>query len=115
MKRIFYDFTYEFLRKDEGKKFKEKYENNFTDFEKNYKVTDAMIQRTLDIAESKEIEIKDEDIEKDKDLIKIYLKSTIAKIVWDRNRQLQVLNVLDRQLTKAVTLFDEAIKISSLK
>lgn len=115
MKRIFYDFTYEFLRGDAGVKFKAKYENNFNDFYKNFEITDAMINRAVEISKSKEIAVKDEDIKKDKEFLKVALKSTIAKIVWDNNKQMQVSSVLDRQLKKAKTLFNEAIKISSLK
>lgn len=115
MKRVFYDFTYEFLRGDKGTKFKLKYQNNFKDFDKNFKITDDMIEKAVDIAKSKEIEVTDEDIEKDEDFLRVALKSTIAKIVWDNNKQRQVNSVLDRQLNKAVTLFDEAKKISSLK
>ncbi|MER3328500.1 MAG: S41 family peptidase, partial [Candidatus Kapaibacterium sp.] len=48
MKRIFYDFTYEFLRSDAGTKFKTKYENNFNDFYKNYEISDAMIKRAVE-------------------------------------------------------------------
>lgn len=114
MKRIFYDFTYEFLRSEEGTKFKAKYENNFKDFYKNFEITEAMVKRAVEISKSKEIEVKEEDIEKDKDFLKVALKSTIAKIVWDSNKQMQVSSVLDRQLKKAKTLFNEAIKISSL-
>lgn len=114
-KRIFYDYTYEFLRTDAGVKFKTKYQNNFKDFDKNYNITDNMIDRVVDIAKAKEIKVKDEDIQKDKDFIKISIKATIAKIVWDRNKQLQVSRVLDRQLKKAVTLFDEAQKLTSMK
>lgn len=114
-KRIFYDYTYEFLRSDEGIKFKAKYENDFKGFDKNYNITDNMINRVVDIAKAKDIKVKDEDIQKDKDFLKISIKATIAKIVWDRNRQLQVSRVLDRQLKKAITLFDEAQKLTSLK
>jgi len=115
MKRVFYDFTYEFLRGDNGKKFKEKYKNNFKDFNKNFEITDDMLKKVVDIAQSKEIEIVDEDVKKDTEFIKIAVKSTIAKIVWDNNKQRQISAALDRQLNKAVTLFDEAKKISSLK
>lgn len=115
MKRIFFDYTYEYLRGDKGKQMKSKYENNFNDFNKNFKITDDMVKRVVEISKSKEIEIVAEDIKKDDDFIRIAMKSTIAKIVWDSNRQRQVTSVLDRQLTKAVTLFDEAIKISSKK
>lgn len=115
MKRVFYDFTYEFLRGDAGTKFKAKYENNFNDFYKNFEITDAMVKRAVEISKSKEIDVKDEDIKKDKEFLKVALKSTIAKIVWDSNKQMQVSSVLDRQLKKAKTLFNEAIKISSLK
>lgn len=115
MKRIFYDFTYEFLRGEKGEKFKAKYENNFDDFYKNFVITDAMVDRAIEIAKKKEIEVKEEDIKQDKEFLKVALKSTIAKIVWDSNKQMQVSSVLDRQLKKAKTLFNEAIKISSLK
>lgn len=115
MKRIFYDFTYEFLRGEAGAKFKAKYENNFKDFYKNFEITDAMVKRAVEISKAKEIDVKDEDIAKDKDFVKVALKATIAKIVWDSNKQMQVSSVLDRQLKKAKTLFNEAIKISSLK
>ncbi len=115
MKRIFYDYTYDFIRSDEGVEFKKKYQNNFNAFFNDYEITDDMIEKLIDISEDKEIEIVEEDIEKDKELLKVYMKSTIAKIVWDRNEQLQVLSVLDRQLNKAKDLFDEAMKISSLK
>jgi carboxyl-terminal processing protease len=114
-KRIFYDYVYEFLRTSAGASFKAKYENNFKDFNKNYNITDDMIERVVEIAKAKEIDVKDEDVKKDKEFLKVTIKATLAKIIWDRNHQIQITSVLDRQLKKAVTLFDEAIQLSNMK
>lgn len=76
-------------------------------------VNDA--ETVTDIIEEDDNLTIDQQFDKDKDFIKIWLKSEIAKLIWGREEQRQVLSVIDRQLQKAITLFPEVEKITSLK
>ncbi len=113
-KRVFYDFSTSYLKGD-GKDIKAKYKNDFADYFRNFEVDSAMIGEFKDLAESLDIEWNDEQFKTDKKYVKLWIKSFMAKIIWNRNRQIQVTSSADRQLNKALTLFPVAEKISSLK
>ncbi len=119
--RVFYDFANNYLA-SEGDYIKAKYTGDFISFLRNYDVTDEELEKFRSFALPKVAEEeKDKDsttiqeqFEKDEEFIKLWLKSTFARLIWDREKQIQVLSVVDRQLQRALSLFPEAEKISKL-
>jgi len=105
---IFNEIASEFLLSSEGIEFKEKYKGNYTGYLRNYTLPTSIYKSFRSILESKKIDWVEEDFEKDKDFVDVWIKSTIARIVWDRNKSDQIRSQLDRQLKKAVIVFDEA-------
>jgi carboxyl-terminal processing protease len=113
IKRIFFEYVDQYLHN--GKEIKEKYNNNFADFLRNWKVTDKMMQDFKKLAIEKEVKWDEESYKKDEDFIKTEIKGTVARSVWDRNAYVQVFSTIDKQILTAKKLFPEALKITQLK
>lgn len=113
-KNLFNEFTHDYMN-SKGKQIKAKYENNFLDFYRNWHVNSDMLEEFKKIAEKKEIKWDDKQFSVDKDFIENYIKASIAHIIWDRNRFLQIYSSLDKQINKAKELFPDAIRIANLK
>lgn len=113
-KNLFFEFATSIMQ-SQGNLLKSKYSNDFSSFLKNYNITDAMLDDFKKLAISKEIEWNDESYKIDEEFIKISIKSGIARMIWDRNKFLEVFYTIDPQIKKAIELFPEAIKIARLK
>lgn len=113
MNRIFYEYVDKYL--DNGKNLDADYRNSFTNFIRKWKVTDKMIEEFRALAESKGVKWDEESYKKDEEFIKAEIKGTVARSLWDRNAYVQVFFTIDKQVTVAKGLFDEAIKIASKK
>jgi len=98
-----------------GEDVRKKYESNFRGFLKTFNLTDAELAELRKLVESKDIEWNQEEFETDKTFIMTDIKSTLSRIIWDRDRNMQVFYDIDRQFQTALTLFPEAEKISRLK
>ncbi|GAB5465287.1 MAG: S41 family peptidase [Candidatus Kapaibacteriales bacterium] len=109
--RMLYELANEYLRENE-KSFESKYARNFDKFNKDFKVDSGILKMMKKKAESLEIEWSDDDYQKDKEWIELEFKSNIARVVWDRDHERQVLIPIDRQLNQAVTLFPKAIELA---
>lgn len=112
---VYNEIATDFLHTDEGLKFKEKYKNNFIDFLRNYDVPKSVYSLYKEVLKAKKIDWVQEDFDKDKDFIDMFIKRRIARIIWDRNKDAQVFSTIDRQLTKAVALFPESEKVRKMK
>jgi hypothetical protein len=69
----------------------------------------------VSLATSKGIAFNSDNYQTDLDFIKIMLKSQIARDIWGNEGSYAVFIQTDNQFLKAITLFDEAMKIMSLK
>ena len=114
-KRLMTIFADKWLKEDDGRSLRSKYENDFTGFLRDYEVNKDTWEEFEDLVDSKGIEWNDEEFEKDKDYISTYIKADMANIIWSRHEQRQVWTSIDRQLKKSVELFPEAKRILSLK
>lgn len=113
-KNLFFEFATSIMQ-SQGNSLKSKFSSDFTSFLKNYQINDSMIEVFKKLATSKEIEWNDEDYKIDEDFIKISIKAAIARMIWDRNKFIEVFYTIDPQIKKAIELFPEAIKIARLK
>lgn len=91
----------------EKKYFKNKNKKNegFDDFYKNFEVTDKMLNDLVEFAEKeKKMKLNEKEFEKSKRQIKINLKSLIARDIWGSSEFFQIINALD-------PIFEEAVRV----
>jgi carboxyl-terminal processing protease len=84
---------------------------NYNDFRDKFSVNDNMLNELLDIAKNKNIEFKSDGYNRDLDFIKVSIKSQIARDIWGNEGSYAVFMSTDNQFLKAITLFDEAMKV----
>ena len=113
-KNIFYTFILSYLDKN-TEMIKRNYNDNLSSFKNDFKITDDMMKNFIDYAESKEVFFSEEDYNKDKDYISARLKAQIARNFWKNEGWYSVLLNSDDQITKALTLFNEAKDLAKLK
>jgi carboxyl-terminal processing protease len=87
----------------------------YNEFRDNFVINDNMMKDLVSLATSKGIAFNSDNYQTDLDFIKIMLKSQIARDIWGNEGSYAVFIQTDNQFLKAITLFDEAMKIMSLK
>lgn len=113
-KDLFYQYVEDYLNKN-GKEVKEKYQNNFLSFLKNFEINNAMLSDFKKLAISKGITWDEELAKTDKDFFQISIKATIARSIWDRNKSNQVFSYMDKQVSEAIKYFPDAMKLAKNK
>lgn len=111
---MIWEYTEDLINSSTGKDIKSKYQSNFNEFLTNFNISEVMMNRFLEIAKSKKIEIKPNEIKADEDDIKGRIKSRIARSIWGNTAFYQVALLGDKQYEKALSLFPESIKIAKL-
>ena len=89
----------------------EQYRKDKEKFIQNFEVSEEEFDKFLNIVRGQEIEIKTEEIEKDKKYLKTRLKAEMAKEFWGYNESYKVLRLADSYIKQAINYFDEAEKI----
>jgi carboxyl-terminal processing protease len=84
---------------------------NYTEFRDKFAVDEGMLTELLAVARNKNIEFSSDNYQRDIDFIKIAIKSQIARDIWGNEGSYAVFVSTDNQFLKAITLFDEAIKV----
>lgn len=107
---IFMLYCDDYYRTHENE-LKSKYQNNFSDFLKNFVVTDDMMKGFKKIVEANDIKWDDKDAKIDDEFYRISIKSTIAKSLWGRSKSMQVFSSLDNMINTAVKYFPDAAKL----
>jgi hypothetical protein len=92
-----------------------KYDNDLNKFKQEFFFSDADIENFKTFAAEKNVEFKKEDFEKEKDYILTRLKAQLGRNFWKNEGWYTILLGTDNQLSKAVTLFDEAKNLANLK
>ena len=95
------------------KKIESTYQD-YNNFNKNFVVTETMLDEFLNLARENKVEINYDSYTRDLDFIKISIKSQIARDLWGNEGSYAVFMSNDQQVQKALTLFNEAIKLMSL-
>lgn len=110
---LFYIFTERYMsanRKNIESRFK-----TAQDFREGFTVDENMLSDLKDMAAEKNVKFNQDEYNKDLDFIKTSIKSQIARDLWGNNGTYIVWVENDDQFLKAVTLFDESIKLAKLK
>jgi len=111
-RNIFYEFVAQYLTQNSSM-IKSKYKA-LSSFDNNFVVSEALLNEFTNFAKGKNIELVQEDFNKDKDFIQARLKAYIARNFWSNEGWYAVTMKIDSQLTKAISLFPEAEKIARL-
>ncbi len=103
---------------EKGKSLREKYHNNFREFYNSYRIDNEALKEFKEFAESKGVTWNEEQYKTDNNYIRTVLKGYIARYIWNREKMVQIISSIDRQMHKAIDLFPQAEKLmaaSSLK
>lgn len=84
-------------------------------FKAGYTIDNAMFAKFLEDAKAKKIEFKQDQYDRDKEVITALMRARIARIMWGYDGQYEILLDQDQQFQKALTVFDEAKKIAHLE
>ena len=111
---VFYQFVLSYLDQNSST-IKEKYGDDLQKFNDEFEVNDKMEKEFLSFAKSKNVEFNSKEYETDRDYILARLKAQIARNFWKNEGWYSVLLKQDNQVTKALTLFNEAKDLAKLK
>ncbi|HAY33212.1 MAG TPA: S41 family peptidase, partial [Bacteroidetes bacterium] len=85
------------------------------EFRDGFQIDEGMLTDLKNMASEKEVVFNEDEFNKDKEFIKTSIKSQIARDLWGNNGTYVVWVENDDQFLKAVTMFDESIKLAKLK
>jgi len=88
---------------------------SYNDFRDRFEISDDMLGGLTDLAVKKNIVFDSYGYNRDLSYLKIAIKSQIARDIWGNEGVYAVFVTSDDQFMKAISLFDEAIKLSKLK
>jgi carboxyl-terminal processing protease len=89
--------------------YEDKYRNqlkteypDFTKFEKNFQISEDIIHQLISYAENEGLKLNQDDFEKSADIIKILIKSYLARDLWTSSEFYRVFNPIDPIYQKAI-------------
>jgi carboxyl-terminal processing protease len=109
---LFYEYCENYLvanRKNIESNYK-----NYNEFRDNFVVSEKMLNDLKELAGKKKVEFDVTAFNRDLDFIKISIKSQIARDLWGNEGNFAVFISNDEQVQKALSLFNEAIKLMKL-
>lgn len=110
---LFYIYTEQYMANNRSKI--ESTYKTANDFRDNFYVSESMLNDLKSMADEKDIKFNEEEFNRDMDFIKTSIKFQIARDIWGNNGSYSVWVGTDEQFLQGIKLFDEAIKLSSLK
>lgn len=111
---IFYLYTLSYLDKN-SEEIKNQFGNDLKKFRNEFNIDEEIVKSFTSFAETKEVKFDAGNYEKDKEYILSRLKAQIARNFWKNEGWFSVLLSSDNQVSKAVTLFNEAKDLAKLK
>jgi carboxyl-terminal processing protease len=111
---VFYQFVLNYVD-NYGNTINSLYGENLKQFNNEFSFNDVDFDTFLNFVESKNVEIVEEELAKDKEYILARLKAQLARHFWKNEGWYNVLLNIDTQFKKSITLFDEAKEIADLK
>ncbi|MCB0723140.1 MAG: S41 family peptidase [Ignavibacteriae bacterium] len=109
---VLYQYVENFMR-GQRKSIESQY-SSYRKFRDDFDVTDSMLDNLKDMASDKGVTYNSSEFSKDEPYIKAYIKSQIARDIWGDEGSYAVFVMSDDQFLKAVTLFDDAIRLANL-
>jgi len=109
---VIYEFSENYMKAN--RKSIESSYKTYNEFRDNFVITDNMMNDLTSLAGAKGIEFNSEGYQRDSDFIRTMIKSQIARDIWGNEGSYAVFIQTDNQFKKAISLFEEAIKIMKL-
>ena len=109
---VLYQYVENYMR-GQRKNIESQY-SNYTKFRDGFDVTNSMLEDMKSMASDKGVVYDAAEFAKDEMYIKAYIKSQIARDIWGDEGSYAVFVQTDDQFLKAITLFDDAIKLANL-
>ncbi len=106
---VYREYPLSYYQKNKNKLKKMDYQDYFDNFE----VSNEMLQDFARMAKGNGIDYDQEGLENSKDLLIIYIKAEIAKLVWDSKGFYPIFNQRNEILQAALDLFDEAESLAA--
>ncbi len=113
VKRIFLEYVDNHVSQHQDKIRKEY--GSAENFNREFQVTDKLLDEIYSRAEKAGIKITREEYDKNTKYVSMLLKAQIARNIWGNDGWYRVVLTLDNQFQKAVTLFPEAKQIAGLE
>ena len=111
-KGIFNQYVIDYVMQ-ERESLKNKY-SDFSDYEKDFVISDEMINEFKKIAEEKEVKWDDEQYKRSEEMIKLQLKALIARNEWDMAKYYKIISAEDKMINKAVEILNDANQYRSI-
>ena len=108
VKRMFFEFASEYAAKHPEIK------TNLIDFHASFQIDQSILQAFKKRCQEKEIKIKDEEFEKDREFLSMMIKAEIARQFWEKDGYYYVILHHDNQFLTALHSFKEAQKLALL-
>jgi len=106
---VYREYPLSYFQKNKNKLKKMDYQDYFDNFE----ISNEMLQDFARMAKGNGIDYDQEGLENSKDLLNIYIKAEIAKLVWDSKGFYPIINQRNEILQAALDLFDEAESLAA--
>jgi carboxyl-terminal processing protease len=111
---IFYLYSLSYLDKSSAE-IKNQFGDDLEKFRNGFTINENIIRDFTSFAEAKNVKFVSDDFEKDKGYILARLKAQVARNFWKNEGWFSILLSSDNQVSKAVTLFNEAKDLAKLK
>ncbi|MBU8893438.1 MAG: S41 family peptidase [Bacteroidales bacterium] len=95
-------FVLEYIDKN-----RKKLTSNYADFDsfnKNFEVSDKILNDLIEYGAENEIEAKEDEVEKSGEHFRLIIKALIARDLWDMSEYFEIVNVRDKGFNKAVEI-----------
>lgn len=110
--RVFLEFANSYLDQY-GNSLRSRYGTDYRNFQKDFSISDGMLNQLLALAKSKGIDLKKEEYDVDLSFIRALTKAQIARALWGNQGFYSIVLLEDDQVAKAVSLFSKAEKIAA--
>ncbi len=108
---LIYEYTEKYMKNNRSG-IESRYKN-YLEFNKDFNITDNMLDELVELGKSKKVDFVKESFEKDKDFLRTSIKAQIARDIWGNEGFYAVFMATDEQVQKAVSLIDFAEKLIS--
>lgn len=113
-KNLFWE-TADNIMRERGKDIRAQYGSDIKKFLREFTISSSDLETMKSLAKAKSVEWKENEYTQDADYIKLIVKAYVGRSVFNNNGYTAVMLGKDKQVTKALTLFPEAARISKLR
>lgn len=98
-----------------GQTLRQQFGDDVNSFKSAFTITDAMVKEFLGFVAEKEVAVVPDSLRQDMPFIKAQLKAYVARGLWGLDGWASVMLEVDPQYKKAVALFPEAVRLTTVR